>query len=154
VLLAANIILTMADDQGWGDTGYNGHRILKTPCLDEIRARAFASIGSIRAPLLLSHARQLLHGRHPYRYGIFFANAGGPGQASDYAFPIAKYTLAEVLAPMGYRTGHFGKWHLGDFEGPKKASPSDAGFHEWFSTVRKVPTVDPPSPNTGRTATR
>ncbi len=141
-----NIILTMADDQGWGDTGYNGHRILKTPCLDEMsRAGVRFDRFYSGAPVCSPTRGSCLTGRHPYRYGIFFANAGGPGQASDYALPDREITLAEVLAPMGYRTGHFGKWHLGDFEGPKKASPSDAGFHEWFSTVRKVPTVDPPS---------
>ncbi|MEN6605480.1 MAG: sulfatase-like hydrolase/transferase, partial [Bryobacteraceae bacterium] len=136
----------MADDQGWGDAGYNGHRILKTPCLDEMASAAvrFDRFYS-GAPVCSPTRGSCLTGRHPYRYGIFFANAGGPGQASDYTLPEREITLAEVLGPLGYRTGHFGKWHLGDFEGPRKASPSDAGFHEWFSTVRKVPTVDPPS---------
>jgi arylsulfatase A-like enzyme len=36
-----NIILVMADDQGWGDTGYNGHPFVKTPALDEMAAEAF-----------------------------------------------------------------------------------------------------------------
>jgi arylsulfatase A-like enzyme/predicted esterase len=140
-----NIVLVMADDQGWGDTGYHGHRILKTPCLDEmarqgVRFNRFYS----GAPVCSPTRGSCLTGRHPFRYGIFFANAGRPGQPSEYALPDREVTLAEVLGPLGYRTGHFGKWHLGDFEGPKKASPSDAGFQEWFSTVRKVPTVDPP----------
>jgi arylsulfatase A-like enzyme/dienelactone hydrolase len=140
-----NIVLMMADDQGWGDTGYNGHRILKTPCLDEmartgVRFDRFYS----GAPVCSPTRGSCLTGRHPYRYGIFFANAGRPGQASEYALPDREVTLAEVLRPLGYRTGHFGKWHLGDFDGPKQASPMDAGFEEWFSTVRKVPTVDPP----------
>ncbi len=141
-----NIVLVMADDQGWGDTGYNGHRILRTPCLDEM-ARAGVRFDRFYsgAPVCSPTRGSCLTGRHPFRYGIFFANAGRAGQPSQYALPDREVTLAEVLGPLGYHTGHFGKWHLGDFEGPKKASPSDAGFQEWFSTVRKVPTVDPPS---------
>ncbi len=141
-----NVILFMADDQGWGDTGYNGHQILKTPNMD-LMARSGIRFDRFYsgAPVCSPTRGSCLTGRHPFRYGIFFANAGRPGQASEYALPDQEITLAEVLGPAGYRTGHFGKWHLGDFEGPKKASPSDAGFDEWFSTTRKVPTVDPPA---------
>ena len=57
--------------------------------------------------------------------------------------PPEELTLAEALKPLGYASGHFGKWHLGDFQGGKKSSPSDNGFDEWFSTVRKTPTYDP-----------
>jgi|GEM_PF-1917664 len=139
-----NIILVMADDQGWGDTGYNGHPVLQTPNLDAM-ARSGLRFDRFYsgAPVCSPTRGSCLTGRHPFRYGIFFANAGGPGDASDYALEDREATIAEILRPLGYRTGHFGKWHLGDFEGPKKASPADAGFDEWFSTVRKVPTVDP-----------
>lgn len=143
----------MADDQGWGDTGYNGHPVVKTPHLDAmaregVRFDRFYSAAPVCSPTRGS----CLTGRHPFRYGIYFANAGGPGQASEYALPRQETTLAQVLKGAGYRTGHFGKWHLGDFEGEgsggagsKRMSPSDAGFDEWFSTVRKVPTLDPPA---------
>lgn len=140
-----NIVLVMADDQGWGDTGYNGHPILETPELDRM-AR-----GGVRfdrfysgAPVCSPTRGSCLTGRHPFRYGIYFANAGRPGQASEYSMPRGEVTLPSVLKPAGYQTGHYGKWHLGDFEGPKRCSPSDAGFTDWFSTVRKVPTLDPP----------
>jgi len=140
-----NIVLLMADDQGWGDAGYHGHKILRTPRLDEmaqhgVRFERFYA----GAPVCSPTRGSCLTGRHPFRYGIFFANAGQAGQRSEYALPSREVTLAEILGPLGYRTGHFGKWHLGDFEGPMKSSPSDAGFQEWFSTVRKVPTLDPP----------
>lgn len=141
-----NIILLMADDQGWGDTSYNGHKILKTPHLDEMsRAGVRFDRFYAGAPVCSPTRGSCLTGRHPFRYGIFFANAGKPGQASEYALPKQEITLAQILRQHQYRTGHFGKWHLGDFEGSKKASPSDAGFDEWFSTTRKVPTVDPPA---------
>jgi arylsulfatase A-like enzyme len=138
--------MVMADDQGWGDTGYNGHKILETPQLDRMAAnsvrfdRFYAG-----APVCSPTRGSCLTGRHPFRYGIYFANAGRPGQMSEYALPRGEVTLAHVLRAAGYETGHFGKWHLGDFDGPRRASPSDAGFTDWFSTVRKVPTLDPPS---------
>ncbi len=140
-----NIILAMADDQGWGDTSYNGHRILSTPHLD---AMAAAGVRFDRfysgAPVCSPTRGSVLTGRHPFRYGIFFANAdNGPDAPSKYALPGREQTLAEYLKRLGYATGHFGKWHLGDFAGPMQSSPADNGFDEFFSTTRKVPTVDP-----------
>ncbi|HQK75732.1 MAG TPA: sulfatase-like hydrolase/transferase, partial [Candidatus Hydrogenedentes bacterium] len=72
-----NIILCMADDQGWGDTGYNGHPVLQTPTMDAmaragIRFNRFYSAAPVCSPTRGS----CLTGRHPYRYGIFHANEG------------------------------------------------------------------------------
>jgi len=71
-----NIVLLMADDQGWGDAGYHGHKILRTPCLDEmarhgVRLERFYA----GAPVCSPTRGSCLTGRHPFRYGIFFANA-------------------------------------------------------------------------------
>ncbi|MFW6163921.1 MAG: sulfatase-like hydrolase/transferase, partial [Planctomycetota bacterium] len=101
-----NVILAMTDDQGWGDTGYNGHPVLKTPTLD---AMARAGLRFDRwyagAPVCSPTRGSCLTGRHPYRYGIFFANVGHMRKQ--------EITLAEALKTQGYATGHFGKWHLG-----------------------------------------
>ena len=139
-----NVILMMSDDQGWGDVGYNGHKILKTPHLDAmagegLRLNRFYASSPVCSPTRGS----CLTGRHPYRYGILYANAGGPTAPSRYLLPKGEITLAEVLAERGWRTGHFGKWHLGDFEGKTRSAPSDHGFDEWFSTARKVATLNP-----------
>ena len=139
---APNIILAMSDDQGWGDTGYNGHPQLRTPYLDEM-ARTGLRFDRLysAAPVCSPTRGSCLTGRHPYRYGIYYANYGN--DASFYPLPSEELTLAEALNPLGYASGHFGKWHLGDFEGEQKSSPSDNGFDEWFSTVRKTSTYDP-----------
>ena len=140
-----NIILAMADDQGWGDTSYNGHRILSTPHLDAMAAAAvrFDRFYS-GAPVCSPTRGSALTGRHPFRYGIFFANAdAGADSPSKYALPAREHTLAEYLQKLGYATGHFGKWHLGDFAGPKQSSPADNGFQQFFSTTRKVTLVNP-----------
>lgn len=139
-----NIILAMTDDQGWGDTGYNGHPVIETPALNAmaetgLRFERFYS----GAPVCSPTRGSCLTGRHPYRYGIFGANSGEGEDPSRYPLPPQEITLAEILAAEGYATGHFGKWHLGDFSGPMRSSPADNGFQESFSTVRKVATLDP-----------
>jgi arylsulfatase A-like enzyme len=144
-----NVILAMTDDQGWGDVGYNGHPLLKTPHLDEmahrgIRFNRFYS----GAPVCSPTRGSALTGRHPYRYGITFANTG-------HMLP-QESTLAEALKTRGYTTGHFGKWHLGTLTTEIKDSnrgrpgetkhyspPWDNGFDVCFSTEAKVPTWDP-----------
>jgi arylsulfatase A-like enzyme len=143
-----NIILCMTDDQGWGDTGYNGHPVLKTPHLDRMAGeglrfdRFYAG-----APVCSPTRGSCLTGRHPYRYGVFFANVGH--------MPKEEITLAEVLKGQGYTTGHFGKWHLGTLSttvkdgrrggrpNPHYAPPWENGFDVCFSTEQAVPTWDP-----------
>jgi len=144
-----NVILCMADDMGWGDAGYNGHPIIKTPALDEM-ARSAVRFDRFYAgaPVCSPTRGSCITGRHPYRYGIFFANVG--------SLPKEEVTLAEVLGGLGYATGHFGKWHLGSLTrtvresnrgGPKGVEhyspPWEHGFDTCFSTEAKVPTYDP-----------
>jgi len=141
-----NIILCMADDLGWGDTGYNGHPVLRTPNLDRmaeegLRFERFYS----GAPVCSPTRGSCITGRHPYRYGIFHANEGH--------IKKEEVTLAEALKPLGYATGHFGKWHLGTLTTKIKEAnravpgntthyspPWENGFDVCFSTEAKVPT--------------
>ena len=143
-----NIILIMADDLGWGDPGYNGNPIIQTPYLDQmsregLRFDRFYSGASVCSPTRAS----CLTGRNGYRMGIRTANQGH--------LPKSEICLAEVLKKHGYRTGHFGKWHLGtltpDYSGkgrgrkPKQnhSDPAMNGFDQWFSTEFAVATWDP-----------
>ncbi|VGO19229.1 sulfatase family protein [Pontiella sulfatireligans] len=101
-----NIILMMADDLGYGDTGFNGNKIIKTPHMDALAKRGitlthFYSGNSVCSPTRAT----CLTGRHHDRFGIYGAN-----QAH---LPAQEITLARMLKSKGYTTGHFGKWHLG-----------------------------------------
>ncbi len=145
-----NIILIMADDLGWGDPAYNGNPISKTPNLDNMAAegvvfnRFYAS-----SPVCSPTRGSCITGRHPYRYGIFYANVGHMQKQ--------EFTLAEALKSKGYITGHFGKWHLGTLTKTEKdanrggklhdtlnySPPWENGFDECFSTESKVPTWNP-----------
>lgn len=145
-----NIVLCMADDQGWGDTGYNGHPFLKTPHLDAMAAsglrfdRFYAG-----APVCSPTRGSALTGRHPYRYGIYTANTGHMRGGET--------TLAEALKTQGYATGHFGKWHLGTLTRETRdgrrgglernrehySPPWECGFDEAFSAEVQMPTWNP-----------
>lgn len=127
-----NIVLVMADDQGWGDTGYNGHPELKTPNLDDLaktglRLNRFYSGHFNCSPTRAS----VMTGRNPNRMGTF-----GPGSP----IRVQELTVAKVLQSAGYATGHFGKWHLNGQSGPGKPvladdplSPGKMGFDQWLS---------------------
>src|SRR5688572_26306874 len=67
-----NIILCMADDQGWGDVGYRGKTVLKTPVLDEMARNGLLLERMYAAAPVCSPTRgSVLTGRHPNRYGCF-----------------------------------------------------------------------------------
>ena len=120
-----NIILAMADDQGWGDMGYMGHTVLKTPVFDAmaktgLRFDRFYSAAPVCSPTRAS----VLTGRHPNRMGCF-----------QWGHTLRKneITIAEALQKAGYATGHFGKWHLGSVRADSEVAPGKNGFDEWFS---------------------
>lgn len=139
----------MADDLGYGDTGFNGSTENQTPALDELASQGIIFSRFYSASPVCSPTRaSCLTGRNPYRMNIPTANSGH--------MPESEITLAEILREHGYRTGHFGKWHLGIFTTNQKdanrgrpgneqhlAVPTDHGFDSFFSTESKVPTWDP-----------
>ena len=145
-----NIILLMADDQGWGDTGYNGHPYLKTPNLDAMAANGAQFNRFYAASAVCSPTRgSVMTGRHPLRYGICHANCGHINKE--------EVTLGELVREQGYVTGHFGKWHLGTLtqdtldanrggrpqHDEQYAPPWEHGFEVCFATESKVPTWNP-----------
>ena len=122
-----NILLVMADDQGWGDAGFMGHPFVQTPGMDEMAGnsvvfeRFYAS-----APVCSPTRASVMTGRHPFRTNV--PNHG------HYMRP-SEVTIAEVLRESGYVTGHFGKWHIGSVQPDSPTNPGGAGFDEWFSAL-------------------
>ena len=118
-----NIILVMADDQGWGDTGYNGHPFVKTPTMDSMARDGFVFDRFYAAAPVCSPTRaSVLTGRHPIRTKV--PNHG------RYMRPH-EITLAETLKANGYVTGIFGKLHLGSGQPDSPCNPGAMGFDEW-----------------------
>lgn len=120
-----NIILCMADDQGWGDMAYNGHPLLKTPHFDAMAAEALRFDRFYAAAPVCSPTRgSVMTGRHPNRFGCF---------KWGHTLRPQEVTIAEALKSAGYVTGHFGKWHLGPVRKGSPLTPGASGFDEWFS---------------------
>jgi arylsulfatase A-like enzyme len=118
-----HIILVMADDQGWGDVGYNGHPFVQTPSLDAMAKEGFVFDRFYAAAPVCSPTRaSVMTGRHPMRCKV--TNHG------RYMRPHEQ-TIAETLKAAGYVTGLFGKVHLGSGQPDSPCNPSGMGFDEW-----------------------
>jgi arylsulfatase A-like enzyme len=118
-----NIILVMADDQGWGDTGYNGHPFVQTPSLDAMAKEGFVFDRFYAAAPVCSPTRaSVMTGRSPIRAKV--TNHG------RYMRPQER-TIAETLKAAGYVTGIFGKVHLGSGQPDSPCNPGGMGFDEW-----------------------
>ncbi len=123
---APNIILCMADDQGWGDVGYYNKSIAKTPVLDAMAASSLRFDRFYAAAPVCSPTRgSVLTGRHPNRFACF---------EWGHSLRPEEVTIAEALKTAGYATGHFGKWHLGSVNARSDVSPGASGFDTWFSS--------------------
>jgi arylsulfatase A-like enzyme len=121
-----NFILAMADDQGWGDMAYQGDPALQTPTFDEMARNGLRwDRFHAAAPVCSPTRGSVLTGRHPNRFGCF---------QWGYTLRPEEITLAEVLRREGYRTGHFGKWHLGSLRPDSPVNPGQSGFDTWFSS--------------------
>jgi len=122
-----NIILAMADDQGWRDVGYNPEpgKVAITPHLDRMAAEGvcFSRFYS-SSPNCAPTRAALLTGRHCHRSGVF-----NPG----FALHPRELTIAEVLQEAGYATAHFGKWHLGPVKASSPVNPHVHGFDHYVS---------------------
>ena len=129
-----NIILVMADDMGWGQTGYYHHPILKTPNLDAmakagLRFDRFYAASAVCSPTRAS----VLTGRSSMRTGV---------PSHGHSLRRQEKTIAKALKDADYATGHFGKWHLNGMRGPgvpifrdDTHNPGTFGFDEWVSVT-------------------
>ena len=116
-----NVILIMTDDQGIGDMSCHGNEKLKTPNIDRLCREGVEFTQFLVCPVCAPTRAALMTGRYNYRTGVTDTYLGRAMMHSD------EVTIAEMLSKAGYRTGIFGKWHLGD-NVPMR--PEDQGFGE------------------------
>ncbi|KJD36360.1 hypothetical protein PW52_04995 [Tamlana sedimentorum] len=118
-----NIVFVITDDQGYGDLGHTGNTIIKTPHIDKFSTESVNltnyHVGTTCAPTRAG----LLTGRNCNRNGVWHTIMGASMLNRE------EVTMADVLQQNGYKTGMFGKWHLGD-NSPFK--PHERGFDEAF----------------------
>jgi arylsulfatase A len=122
-----NVVVILTDDQGTLDTHIYGASDLHTPHMDALANRGVRFTQFYAASAICSASRAgLLTGRYPHRAGVpsnaeSHPNDFGTGQG----LPSDEITMAAMFKSAGYRTGHFGKWHLG-----AKPGPNHFGFDE------------------------
>ncbi len=116
-----NIVIIITDDQGYGDLGVHGNKMIKTPCLDRLARESVEFTHFFVSPVCSPTRASLMTGRYNYRTGVVDTYLGRSMMHAD------EVTIAEILGAAGYRTGIFGKWHLGD---NYPLRPIDQGFQE------------------------
>jgi arylsulfatase A-like enzyme len=116
-----NVLLIITDDQGYGDLGITGNPHLKTPVIDNLARQSIRMNNFYVCPVCAPTRSSLMTGRYSLRTGIHDTYNGGAIMSSS------EITIAEMLKDAGYKTGIFGKWHLGD---NYPSRPGDQGFEE------------------------
>ncbi|QDV40550.1 Arylsulfatase precursor [Stieleria neptunia] len=133
-----NVIVIMSDDQGGGDYGFMGNPVIRTPELDAMHRRSGFLSKFYVSPVCAPTRACLMTGRYNYRTRCIDTYIGRAMMDSD------EVTIAEFLRDAGYRTGIYGKWHMGD-NYPLRAM--DQGFQD--SLVHRGGGIGQPSDPVG-----
>lgn len=116
-----NIVFVITDDQGYGDIGRHGNPVLKTPHMDALHDQSLRLTNYHVSPTCAPTRSALLTGRYTNLVGPWHTIQGRSILHHD------EVTMADCFRAAGYRTGIFGKWHLGD---NFPCRPQDRGFDE------------------------
>lgn len=142
-----NILLILIDDMGWKDISCSGSSYYETPHIDELAGEGIQFLNAYSAGIVCNPSRGAIYsGKFPARTKLT-TPFNGPAGPDDRLFNRSKYQgdndqhleamhrhvlprheviLALALAEGGYKTGFFGKWHVGECPG---YYPDDRGFH-------------------------
>jgi len=118
-----NIVLIMADDQGWGDLSMNGNSDIHTPNIDALAINGASFENFYVQPVCSPTRAELLTGRHFTRLGVHKTSAGGE------RMNLGETTIAEIFKRAGYQTAAYGKWHNG-MQPPYH--PNARGFDDYY----------------------
>jgi len=118
-----NVVLIMTDDQGWFDVGFHGNPHVATPALDRLASESVRFTRFYAEPVCTPTRAGLLTGRCFQRTGAIDTYMGRD------TLSASEITLGQMFQRRGYRTGIFGKWHLGRY---RKYHPNQRGFDEFL----------------------
>ncbi|WP_234042012.1 sulfatase family protein [Persicirhabdus sediminis] len=120
-----NVIIVLADDQGYGDVGFHGFDDIRTPNIDKLAkgGTSFAQ-GYVTASVCGPSRCGIMSGMHQQRLGYY-----GNGPLS--VIPHSQQNFAEMMKELGYHTGMIGKWHLGETE---DQLPWNRGFDFYYGS--------------------
>ncbi len=154
-----NIVLILADDMGWNQVGYHGYRWYQTPNIDRIAREGLQFRHAYSAAPICSPTRAaLMTGKAPARLHLTDYIPGNPHTDKPLVtpqmvacLPLEETTIPELLRPLGYTSGHFGKWHLGidyDYKPGRLFDPASQGFDVVFTARKPEEGLDPVPPDT------
>lgn len=124
-----NVVIILTDDQGTLDANCYGSGDLYTPAIDSLAADGVRFTQAYSHTVCCPTRAMLLTGRHPQRGNVNDWMQGPLNGPKGRNMSVGEVTLAEALKQTGYRTGLFGKWHLGGHRGH---GPTKQGFDEFF----------------------
>lgn len=119
----ANIVIILADDQGWGDLSVHGNTNLSTPNIDSIARDGALFDRFYVCPVCAPTRAEFMTGRYHARGGVRGVSTG------EERLNLGERTIAEVFRDAGYATGIFGKWHNGS---QPPYHPNFRGFQEFY----------------------
>jgi len=118
-----NVVVVLVDDMGYGDVAAHGNPVIHTPNIDRLHSQS-ARLTDFHVDPTCSPTRSaLMTGKYSHHVKVWHTIAGGNHLRAD------ELTMADAFRANGYRTGMFGKWHLGS---NLPYRPIDRGFDEWL----------------------
>ena len=154
-----NVVLILADDLGWSQIGANGGEAYRTPHIDRLASEGMRFTSAYSSAAVCSPTRAaLMSGLYPARLHLTDHIKGSNPKDKPLLQPqwhkrldLEVTTVAEVFRRNGYRTAHFGKWHLSQDKRPPASlpyNPDKQGFDEVLVTYKPIigesdPEVDP-----------
>jgi N-acetylglucosamine-6-sulfatase len=124
-----NIVFVLVDDMRWDDLRVGGHPFIETPHMDRLASEGARFTNAFATTPLCSPSRaSFLTGQYPHTNGII-DNTARP----SHNLPV----FPKELQRAGYRTGFFGKWHMGNDDSPRP------GFDHWVAMPGQGEAIDP-----------
>lgn len=118
-----NVVILLADDQGWGDLSFNGNTNLSTPHIDKLGNEGASFKWFYVCPVCSPTRAEMLTGRYHTRGGVYSTSSGGERLDTD------ETTIADIFKSAGYATAAYGKWHNG-MQYPYH--PNARGFDDFY----------------------
>ena len=124
-----NVIYILCDDLGYGEVGYNGQQLIKTPELDDLANKGMKFTDHYCGNAVCAPSRaSLLMGKHP---GHAYIRSNSPGYPDGQTpIPAESETLGKLMQRAGYKTACIGKWGLGSFN--NSGNPNKQGFDLFY----------------------
>ncbi len=130
-----NLVLIVADDLGYGETGMQGNREIPTPAIDRLAADGVrCTAGYVTSSYCSPSRAGMMTGRFQSRFGYDLNPTGERNLLPNAGLPGSETTFVERMRQVGYRTGLVGKWHLG---ASPAMHPTQRGFDSFYGFLHE-----------------